>query len=135
MANKQSPKVLVVDDDPDILELLKYNLKKEGYDVETAEDGMKGVSIAKRFKFTDLLIKFLFCLSKKKVSILSKDIKIFIKVKNFNLKNKSINILNFNFSKFLIKVSGSLTTIAYPIILGFKITNNSIFLSSMTMFK
>ena len=49
MANKQSPKVLVVDDDPDILELLKYNLKKEGYDVETAEDGMKGVSIAKRF--------------------------------------------------------------------------------------
>lgn len=49
MANKQSPKVLVVDDDPDILELLKYNLKKEGYDVETAEDGMKAVSIAKRF--------------------------------------------------------------------------------------
>lgn len=49
MANKQSPKVLVVDDDPDILELLKYNLKKEGYDVETADDGMKAVATAKKF--------------------------------------------------------------------------------------
>lgn len=50
MTNKQSPKVLVVDDDPDILELLKYNLKKEGYEVETAEDGIKAVSICKKFK-------------------------------------------------------------------------------------
>lgn len=49
MANKQNSKVLVVDDDPDILELLKYNLKKEGYEVETADDGIKAVSIAKKF--------------------------------------------------------------------------------------
>ncbi len=55
MANKQSPKVMVVDDDPDILELLKYNLKKEGYDVETAEDGVKAVSIAKKFN-PDLIL-------------------------------------------------------------------------------
>lgn len=40
---------MVVDDDPDILELLKYNLKKEGYDVETADNGMKAVEIAKHF--------------------------------------------------------------------------------------
>jgi len=49
MTSKQSPKVLVVDDDLDILELLKYNLKKEGYEVETAEDGMKAVAICKKF--------------------------------------------------------------------------------------
>ena len=49
MANKQNPKVLVVDDDHDILELLKYNLKKEGYEVEIADDGMKAVVIAKKF--------------------------------------------------------------------------------------
>ena len=48
MANKQNPKVLVVDDDHDILELLKYNLKKEGYEVEIADDGMKAVAIAKK---------------------------------------------------------------------------------------
>lgn len=55
MANKQSPKVLVVDDDPDILELLKYNLKKEGYEVETADNGIKAVGIAKKF-IPDLIL-------------------------------------------------------------------------------
>lgn len=49
MTNKQAPKVLVVDDDPDILELLKYNLKKEGYEVEVADDGIKAVAIAEKF--------------------------------------------------------------------------------------
>jgi len=49
MANKQNPKVMVVDDDPDILELLKYNLKKEGYEVETADNGVKGVELARKF--------------------------------------------------------------------------------------
>ncbi|MBO3700328.1 response regulator transcription factor [Roseivirga sp. E12] len=55
MTNKQNPKVLVVDDDHDILELLKYNLKKEGYEVEIAEDGIKAVSIAKKF-LPDLIL-------------------------------------------------------------------------------
>lgn len=49
MGNKQSQKVLVVDDEPDILELLKYNLIKEGYDVKTSLDGRKGVEIAKTY--------------------------------------------------------------------------------------
>lgn len=52
---KQNQKILVVDDESDILELLKYNLTKEGYDVKTALDGMKGVDIAKTFK-PDLII-------------------------------------------------------------------------------
>ena len=46
---KHNQKILVVDDESDILELLKYNLSKEGYDVKTAGDGIKGVEIAKSF--------------------------------------------------------------------------------------
>lgn len=49
MAKTQSHRVLIVDDDQDILELLKYNLEKEGYEVETASNGMIAVEIAKKF--------------------------------------------------------------------------------------
>ena len=42
-------KVLVVDDEEPILELLKYNLEKNGYEVKTAQDGARAVDIAKRF--------------------------------------------------------------------------------------
>lgn len=42
-------KVLVVDDEEPILELLKYNLEKSGYAVETARDGIKALEIAKKF--------------------------------------------------------------------------------------
>ena len=52
---KQSNKILLVDDEPDILELLKYNLVKEGYDVKTATDGLKAVDLAKTF-VPDLII-------------------------------------------------------------------------------
>lgn len=41
--------MLVVDDEEPILELLKYNLEKEGYSVETATDGMKAVEMARKF--------------------------------------------------------------------------------------
>ncbi|MBL0126772.1 MAG: response regulator transcription factor [Flavobacteriales bacterium] len=40
-------KVLLVDDEPDILELLKYNLEREGYVVFTALNGREGIKIAK----------------------------------------------------------------------------------------
>lgn len=49
MAVKKTFKVLVVDDEPDILELLDYNLSKEGYVVKTAGEGRKGVEMAKQF--------------------------------------------------------------------------------------
>lgn len=49
MSKKKKIKVLVVDDEPNIVEILKYNLEKEGYDVETAEDGIKGVKVAEKF--------------------------------------------------------------------------------------
>ena len=48
MANRQH-KVLVVDDEEPILELLRYNLEKAGYAVETAADGAKAVETAKKF--------------------------------------------------------------------------------------
>lgn len=50
MSEKQKIKVLVVDDEPDIIEILKYNLQKEGYDVATAEDGVKAVKTAAKFQ-------------------------------------------------------------------------------------
>ncbi len=43
-----SVKILIVDDEPDILEFLKYNLSKEGYEVLTATDGEEGIKIAER---------------------------------------------------------------------------------------
>lgn len=39
---------MVVDDEPDILELMVYNLKKEGYQVYTASNGQEAVTTAKR---------------------------------------------------------------------------------------
>lgn len=43
-----SVKILIVDDEPDILEFLKYNLLKEGYEVAIAADGEEGISIAEK---------------------------------------------------------------------------------------
>ncbi|MEP2025892.1 MAG: response regulator transcription factor [Reichenbachiella sp.] len=48
-------KILVVDDEVDILDLLKYNLEKEGYQVEVADNGIKGVEIAQKF-IPDLIL-------------------------------------------------------------------------------
>jgi two-component system alkaline phosphatase synthesis response regulator PhoP len=46
---KKSYKILVVDDEPDIVELLEYNLLKEGYDVSTASNGLEAIDKAKKF--------------------------------------------------------------------------------------
>lgn len=40
-------KILIADDEPDILEIIQYNLSKEGYDVVTAKDGDEAVGKAK----------------------------------------------------------------------------------------
>jgi two-component system alkaline phosphatase synthesis response regulator PhoP len=50
MGKKPTYKVLVVDDEEPILELLKYNLEKEGYEVKVAGNGHEGVEVAKKFK-------------------------------------------------------------------------------------
>ncbi|WP_274474037.1 response regulator transcription factor [Mangrovimonas aestuarii] len=48
--NKKDIKILLVDDEPDILEIVGYNLTNEGYQVSTAENGIEAVRKAKKEK-------------------------------------------------------------------------------------
>lgn len=48
-------KVLIADDEPDILEILRYNLSSEGYDVISAKDGDEALEKARRTQ-PDLVI-------------------------------------------------------------------------------
>jgi len=47
MAGAIAQKVLLVDDEPDIVELLRYNLEREGYSVQTALNGKDALKAAK----------------------------------------------------------------------------------------
>jgi len=47
---KSDIKILLVDDEPDILEIVGYNLSSEGYQVITAENGVEGVKKAQKQK-------------------------------------------------------------------------------------
>ncbi|SHE68291.1 two-component system, OmpR family, alkaline phosphatase synthesis response regulator PhoP [Arenibacter palladensis] len=47
---KKDIKILLVDDEPDILEIVGYNLSAEGYEVFTAKNGIEGVAKAKKKK-------------------------------------------------------------------------------------
>lgn len=42
-------KILIVDDEPDILEFLRYNFTKEGFSVFTASNGTEGIKLAKQY--------------------------------------------------------------------------------------
>ena len=46
--NNDTIKILLVDDEPDILEILSYNLIAEGYTVVTAANGLEAVKSAKK---------------------------------------------------------------------------------------
>ncbi|MGB0891019.1 MAG: response regulator transcription factor [Flavobacteriaceae bacterium] len=46
--NKSDIKILLVDDEPDILEIVGYNLKNEGYQIFTASNGAEAVKKAKK---------------------------------------------------------------------------------------
>ncbi|MGZ5192712.1 MAG: response regulator transcription factor [Kaistella sp.] len=48
-------KILLIDDEQDILEILSYNLEKEGYEVFTAKDGNEGIEKAKQI-IPDLIL-------------------------------------------------------------------------------
>lgn len=41
-------KILLADDEPDVLDFLSFNLKKEGYEVLTAANGREAIKIAKK---------------------------------------------------------------------------------------
>lgn len=45
---KKDIRILLVDDEPDILEIVSYNLSAEGYDVFTAKNGLDAVAKAKK---------------------------------------------------------------------------------------
>lgn len=46
--NTNAIKILLVDDEPDILEIVGYNLSSEGYQVSTANNGLKAIEVAKK---------------------------------------------------------------------------------------
>lgn len=53
--NTSKNNILIVDDEPDIRELLEYSLKKEGYQVRVAENGKEAIAMAKA-NVPDLII-------------------------------------------------------------------------------
>jgi two-component system alkaline phosphatase synthesis response regulator PhoP len=53
--NNPKQKILIVDDEPDIIELIEYNLKKEGYQVFTASNGLEAIQVAKK-SLPDLIV-------------------------------------------------------------------------------
>lgn len=50
MLNGKKQTILLVDDDPDILQMISYNVEKEGYTVYTAADGEEGIKLAEKVK-------------------------------------------------------------------------------------
>lgn len=48
--NPEKIKILLVDDEPDILEFMEYNLKKEGFQTYTAKNGQEAVKMAGELK-------------------------------------------------------------------------------------
>ena len=51
----KAKQILIADDEPDILEIIRYNLEKEGYEVHTAKDGNEAIEKAKQL-YPDLII-------------------------------------------------------------------------------
>ncbi|HEX5002089.1 MAG TPA: response regulator transcription factor [Bacteroidia bacterium] len=48
--NPENTKILLVDDEPDILEFMDYNLKKEGYQIFLAKNGQEALEMAQKIK-------------------------------------------------------------------------------------
>ncbi|MCS7078896.1 MAG: response regulator [Chloracidobacterium sp.] len=55
LSSEKKPRILVIDDNQDVLDLLRDELTAEGYEVETAVDGLAGLRALKRSK-PDLVI-------------------------------------------------------------------------------
>jgi two-component system alkaline phosphatase synthesis response regulator PhoP len=51
----KAKRILIADDEPDILEIISYNLLKEGYEIYTAKDGNEAIDRAKQLN-PDLII-------------------------------------------------------------------------------
>lgn len=55
MMQELPEKILIVDDEPDIIEFISYNLKSKGYLIETANNGVEAIRKAKTFR-PDLIL-------------------------------------------------------------------------------
>ncbi len=53
--SEEAQKILLVDDEVDILEFISYNLEKDGYKVYTAQNGLEAIKMAEK-KLPDLII-------------------------------------------------------------------------------
>ena len=47
MKNKHT-KILLVDDEPDIVEIIRFNLEQNGYQISTASDGLEAIKVAEK---------------------------------------------------------------------------------------
>ena len=56
MENSKGHTILLVDDEPDILEFLSYNIRKEGYKVFTAKNGEEGVKLTQQLSPSLILL-------------------------------------------------------------------------------
>lgn len=50
MQSLKGIKILLIDDEPNILQFLEMGLQNEGFEVQAAQDGMTGVTLAKQFR-------------------------------------------------------------------------------------
>jgi DNA-binding response OmpR family regulator len=50
------PKVLIADDEPELLELLRFSLDADGFEVVTASDGKKALDLSRREKFDVIIL-------------------------------------------------------------------------------
>ena len=51
-------KILLVDDEADVLDFMKYNLEKEGFQVSTAGDGVEAIQLAKKIAPQLIILDF-----------------------------------------------------------------------------
>ena len=60
---KKDIKILLVDDEPDVIEIIKYNLEQDGYNVKTASNGKEALIKAKKniphFRMSKTLYEFI----------------------------------------------------------------------------
>ena len=83
-------KILVVDDDKDIVEILQYNLKNSGYSVKSANNGIEAIKKAKKFLPDVILMDVMMpemsgieaCSEIKEINELSNTIIIFLSARN-----------------------------------------------------
>ena len=53
---KEDIKILLVDDEPDILEIIRFNLEKVGYQIKTASNGLDAIKVSKKFRPHHIII-------------------------------------------------------------------------------